>query len=191
VSVHVTIEPSVARKRSTPESVARARELRAQITDPGPVMEAAAAFVAVRQRSIDETTKRLVRLGYPPVVVDEVVTRLIEMHYLDDEEFARAWVESRDRGRPRGGSALRRELALKGVSREIVDEVMARRDQSAGAKDADLSAAGVLLGRKRTSLDREPDLYRRRQKAYALLARNGFDPETCRVAINAALSARS
>ena len=33
---------------------------------------------------------------------------------LDDEAFARAWVESRDRARPRGERALRAELRQKG-----------------------------------------------------------------------------
>src|SRR3954469_7354437 len=92
-------------------------------------MEAAAAFLAVRQRSVDETTKRLTRLGYPEPLVEEVVTRLIEMDYLDDEDFARSWVESRDRARPRGEMALRGELAVKGVPREVVDGVMTEREK--------------------------------------------------------------
>ena len=39
--------------------------------------------------------------------------------YLDDAAFARTWVESRDRARPRGESALRRELTLKGMARPV------------------------------------------------------------------------
>ncbi len=144
-------------------------------------------FLAARPRSVAETSKRLVQQGYPAPLVDGVVTRLIEMNYLDDEEFARAWVESRDRARPRGQQGLRRELALKGVPREVIDDVLARREESAAGEDPDLLAARALLERKRASLGREPDLNRRRQKAYGLLARNGFDPETCREATNGAL----
>ena len=176
------------RKRSTPQSVAAARELRGQLTDAAPVMEAAAAFLTVRQRSVAETSKRLKQLGYPPALVESVVTRLIEMHYLDDEAFAQAWVESRDRARPRGEQGLRRELALKGVAREIVDEVMAQREQSSAGEDPELAAAHTLLERRRASLEREPDSQRRRRKAYALLARNGFDPQTCSVAANSVIA---
>jgi regulatory protein len=178
----------MARKRSTPESVAKARELRGQLRDPAPVMEAAAAFLAVRPRSVSETSKRLVKQGYPQSLVDEVVTRLIEMSYLDDEQFARAWVESRDRAKPRGSTGLRRELALKGVPRDVIGVVMAERDESAAAEDPDLVAAMALLDRKTPALNREPDPRRRRQKAYALLARNGFDPDTCRAAVNTQLA---
>lgn len=142
-------------------------------------MDAAAAFLAVRPRSVEETRRRLRHLGYRPELVDGVVERLLEIGYLDDEAFARAWVESRDRARPRGENALRRELALKGVARPVVDEMLSERAESAGATQPDQTAAIALLERRRAALEREPDLRRRRQKAYALLARHGFDPQTC------------
>lgn len=142
-------------------------------------MEAAAVFLGVRSRSVTETRQRLCHLGYPETLVDGVVERLIEMEYLDDVAFARAWIESRDRARPRGEMALKRELALKGVPRSVVDEVLAERVE--GAKgDPDRAAAIALVGRRRAALEREADPVRRRQKVYSLLARNGFDPETCR-----------
>jgi regulatory protein len=143
-------------------------------------MEAAAAFLALRPRSTTETTRRLEHLGYPPSLVEEVVTRLVEVGYLDDEVFARTWVESRDRARPRGETALRRELYLKGVERQLIDQVLAERLGAAQDGDPNMDAAAALLERKRSALSSEPDERKRRQKAYALLARNGFDPETCR-----------
>lgn len=156
--------------------------MRGQMTDPAPVMDAAATFLGVRPRSVAETRQRLKHLGYPPPLVEDVVARLIEMDYLDDEKFARAWIESRDRARPRGELALRRELALKGIARDVVDDVLVDRSEHATGQDPNLAAALALLGRRRSSLEREADPARRRQKAYALLARNGFDPETCRTA---------
>ena len=145
-------------------------------------MDAAAVFLSVRPRSVTETRKRLHHLGYPDELVETVIDRLIEMEYLDDAAFARAWVESRDRARPRGETALRRELSLKGVPRDVVDEVMVERIEGAADGDPNQSAAAALLNRRRSALKRELDPARRRQKAYGLLARNGFDPETCREA---------
>lgn len=185
--------------RTTQERRAAAdarRAERASLEDAGVVMEAAAAFLSVRPRSIEETRRRLRHLGYPHGLVDEVVERLAELRYLDDEAFARWWVESRDRARPRGTVALRRELALKGVAREAIDRVLDERS-AAGAlgmpgrdaaghvplpderADPEREAAERLLGRRAASLRREPDPRRRRQKAYALLARNGFTPDLC------------
>jgi regulatory protein len=144
-------------------------------------MDAAATFLGVRPRSVDETRRRLLRLGYPDALVGTVVERLIEMNYLDDGPFAREWVESRDRARPRGATALKRELALKGVPREVVEEVLAERNAAGSGADADSAAAAALLQRRRSSLEREPDPLKRRQKAYSLLARYGVDPDTCRL----------
>jgi regulatory protein len=145
-------------------------------------MDAAATFLAVRPRSVAETGRRLRHLGYPQTLIDQALERMAEMGYLDDEAFAHAWVESRDRARPRGESAIRRELALKGVPRGLVDSVLAERSgTTAGQADGD--AARALIERRRASLEREQDPRKRRQRAYALLARNGFDPETCREAV--------
>jgi regulatory protein len=157
------------------------------MTDPAPVMEAAATFLGVRPRSVAETHKRLRQLGYPQTLVDSVVEKLIEMEYLDDDAFARAWIESRDRAKPRGEAALRRELAFKGIERSVVDAVLGERLDASEA-DPNRTAADALLNRKRSAIERESDLVRRRQKAYALLARNGFDPETCREAASSFVS---
>ena len=45
---------------------------------------------------------------------------------------------------------------------------------------ADRAAADRLIARPAQGLGRVGDPRQRRQRAYALLARNGFDPEMCR-----------
>lgn len=181
--------PRTERRQSFAERKAAAderRERRAAVEDPGVVMEAAAGFLSVRPRSVAETRRRLRHLGYPQELIETVLVRLIEMDYLDDAAFATAWVESRDRARPRGETALRRELSLKGIDRETVTAVLEERSSPEdGSRDADAPtpdqvAAEHLLARKRAALLREPDPRKRRQKAYALLARNGFGPDVCR-----------
>lgn len=135
-----------------------------------------------------EVRRRLRRAGYEHDLVEQVIGQLISLDYLDDEAFARAWVESRDRSRPRGAIALRRELSLKGVARDVIDGVLEARSSEAetGAlpeeprASVDLTAAWRLMERRRAALMRELDPRKRRAKAYALLARNGFDPQICR-----------
>jgi len=178
----------VAGRRSR-ETLAERQERRAAVDDPEVVLEAAARFLEARSRSVAEVRRRLGRAGYRPELVEGAIARLTELGMLDDEAFGRAWVESRDRARPRGEIALRRELALKGVDRAMVDELLAeRRDGAPTAADdgeavsVDLAAARRLLARNERALARVADPRVRRQRAYALLARNGFDPDTCRQA---------
>jgi regulatory protein len=176
------------------ESLAERRERRAAVDDPAVVLEAAARFLEARARSIGEVRRRLTSAGYRADLIDGAIVRMTELGMLDDAAFARAWVESRDRARPRGERALADELRLRGVDRAvIVDALEERRVASAagGTPDADPppsadeAAAERLLARNARALARVADPRARRQRAYALLARNGFDPGVC-----AAVSAR-
>lgn len=169
------------RPRPRRSTLAERRAERATVEDPGEVLNAAARYLEARPRSVSEVRRRLTGMGYRAGLVDQAVTRLTELGYLDDQAFARSWVASRDRARPRGGHALRRELQLKGVDRELVDAVLEERDGDGvgEATSADEAAAERLLAKKAPSLLREPDPRRRLQKAYALLARNGFPPDVC------------
>jgi regulatory protein len=189
--------PPQRSRRSPDERKAAAdarRERRAAVTDVAIVMEAAAAHLAVRPRTVGETRRRLRQLGYQGGLREQAIDRLIELGYLDDAAYARAWIESRDRAHPRGEVALRRELRTRGVAEDVISAALSERSAAAagpvdghhdpvGADGAsgrgDELAARRLLERRRASLEREPDPRRRRNKAYAMLARNGFDPDVC------------
>jgi regulatory protein len=178
-----------ARRRSRKPTPAERREQRAQVETLGEVLDSAARYLEARPRSEAEVRGKLLRLGYRHELVDEAVGRLLELGYLDDEAFARAWVDARDRSNPRGEHALRTELGRKGVDRTVTEAVLGERRVDAtllaasiadeASPSADEAAAERLLARRLGSIRREPDARRRRQKAYALLARSGFAPDVC------------
>ena len=161
------------------------------------MLDAALRFLEVRSRSIAEVRRRLTSAGYRAELVDGAIARLVELGMLDDAAFARLWVESRDRAHPRGERALMVELRQKGIDATIVAATLkARREAAVRWEDApapdidpeqtaggspDIVAAGKLLARHTRSLARVADPRQRRQRAYALLARNGFDPDVCRM----------
>lgn len=171
-------------------TIAERREQRAAETDPAVVLAAAVRFLEARPRSIGEVRQRLRSAGYMVELVDGAVERLVELGFLDDADFSRAWIQSRDRAHPRGERALRVELGRKGVAREILDSALEDRRNEAAARAADdgggevvdsvdEAAAQRLLERRGAQFGRVPDPRVRRQRAYALLARNGFDPGVC------------
>jgi regulatory protein len=162
------------------EGFAEKRERLGAVDDPAIVLEAALRFLEPRQRSVGEVRRRLTSAGYRPELIDRAIERLLALEILDDAAFAKTWVESRDRARPRGERALRRELQVKGVDRAVVDGTMEeRRPQPGLDDDPDLAAAEKLIQRHAAALGRVADPRKRRQRAYALLARNGFDAEIC------------
>ena len=182
--------------RTPRESLADRRSRRAAVDDPADVLAAAARFLETRPRSSDEVRRRLRDAGYRADLVEGTLDRLTELGYLDDAAFARAWVESRDRARPRGARALRYELRRMGIAAADAEAALAAREARASGADpddprlvpgageraaseaSDDAAAARLLARKGPGLLREHDLRKRRAKAYALLARGGFDPGT-------------
>jgi regulatory protein len=174
--------------RKPRETLAERRERRAAVDDPEVVLEAAARFLEARARSVGEVRRRLTQAGYRNELIEGAIARLTELGMLDDASFARAWIESRDRARPRGERALSDELRIRGVDREVIVAALGdRRDASLEAGDddddqrpsADEAAAARLLERNARMLARVADPRARRQRAYALLARNGFDPGIC------------
>jgi regulatory protein len=164
----------MTRLRETPGD---RRKRRAAVEDPAVVVEAAARFLEARPRSVAEVRRRLASAGYRADLVEVAVARMTDLGFLDDETFARAWVESRDRARPRSERAIREELRVKGVDRAIVDAVLEER--RAGEQTVDDRAAERLLAKHDRSLGRVADPRLRRQRAFALLARNGFPPDVC------------
>jgi regulatory protein len=81
-------------------------------------------FLDYRPRSMMEVRQNLLKRGISDSLIDETVNRLQSAGLVNDEAFARAWVENRNTFRPRGKPALRMELRRKGLSDEIIQSVL-------------------------------------------------------------------
>jgi len=81
-------------------------------------------LLSYRPRSIREIKKRLTKTNADTNTINRVINNLIEQNLLNDQEFARWWVDQRVKFRPRGNYALTQELAQKGLDREIIDSVL-------------------------------------------------------------------
>ena len=89
----------------------------------------AVRFLSYRSRTRSETELFLEQAGYGPDAVASAVRRLLEARYLDDEAFAEAWVDSRERSNPRSVDALRRELIRKGIDETTADTAVQGLDE--------------------------------------------------------------
>ncbi len=127
-------------------------------------------FLSYRPRSSFEVRQNLLKRGTPPPLVEETVNRLQSAGLVNDQEFARAWVENRNTFRPRSKSALRMELRRKGLSDETIQTVLDEQvDEESLANQAARKYASRLAG-----MD-WPDF---RQKLSGFLARRGFSYTT-------------
>lgn len=81
-------------------------------------------LLSYRDRSCYELKERLLKKGYQEENINQAISHLLKLGYLNDEEFASKWVKSRIKHRPRGRNLLKKELYSKGVDQEIVDKVV-------------------------------------------------------------------
>jgi regulatory protein len=86
--------------------------------------EAALRLLGARPRSTAELRARLHRAGAPADAAASVIADLTRDGYLDDLEFARAWVRSRMAIRPCGLQRLRSELREKGVASALIEQAI-------------------------------------------------------------------
>ncbi len=99
-------------------------------------VDKAARFLSYRPRSTAEVRKNLSKKDIPEAVVEAAIARMESLGYLNDEAFARYWLENRTTFKPRGPMALRHELRQKGVAASIIDTVLEDLDSSAAAYQA-------------------------------------------------------
>ena len=97
----------------------RVAELRA-VDEAARATSAALAFLSYRPRSEREVRDRLRQKGYARAATDAAVAKLEGWRYLNDEDFARFWVEHRAANQPRGRLLLEQGLRRKGIDRELV-----------------------------------------------------------------------
>jgi regulatory protein len=133
--------------------------------------QSALQFLGSRPRSTAEVQRNLQEKGFGEEAVAAAIARLVEHHYLDDEEFARYWLENRNRFRPRSAKAIRYELRQKGVDREAIEAALEGMDED----DAAWDAATSKLDRWRTLPKDEFE-----RKLSGFLARRGFSFDTVR-----------
>ncbi|MFT3871511.1 MAG: regulatory protein RecX [Nocardioides sp.] len=119
-------------------------------------------------RSRAELRTKLDRRGVPEEISEQLLDRFTEVGLIDDEAFARAWVESRQASRGLAPRALAQELRRKGVSDEVAREAVAEVDQ-----EAQEAAARALVRRRLRSLQRV-DATTATRRLVGMLARKGY-----------------
>lgn len=137
-------------------------------SDPEAARQYCLRLLSGRPRTKVELGDAMRRKGFDEQIVDEILDRYAEVGMIDDEVFARAWVDSRHRGRGLSKRALAGELRRKGVEPEFVDAAV-----SAVSEDDERTAALELARRRYRGMSAQPpEVVLRR--LVGVLARKGY-----------------
>jgi regulatory protein len=138
---------------------------------------AAVRLLSHRPRSRHEIETRLRRRQYSDDAIDGACALLGEQGYLDDQDFARFWVENRTEHRPRGRRLLKAELRAKGIDDSIADQVIEE-------SDLDETEAARAQARHRWGQLSGLDPFVRKRRLIAYLQRRGYDWDVVRTVVD-------
>lgn len=155
------------RKRQAPPP----EDVATQVPDADP--ESVARKILLDQltgqaRSRKELEDKLAKKLVPDDVATRLLDRFEEVGLVDDEAFARSWVQSRQPGKGLARRALAQELRRKGIDDEVAREVLDEVDPA-----DEEAAARALVRKKLRSLSRVDDVTATR-RLVGMLARKGY-----------------
>ncbi|MDK7082763.1 regulatory protein RecX [Pseudoglutamicibacter cumminsii] len=152
--------------------------------------ETALRLLSTRARSRHEIEENLRGKELPAEAITHVMDRFEEVGLIDDEAFAQAWVESRNRSKGYASARLAQELRRKGIAEEHIAAALEQLDGD------DLRAQAENLALKRLGYsDLPPDRYgpdrKEREKVMrrivSHLQRKGYAPGVCMAATRSAM----
>lgn len=156
-----------------------------ETSDRQKILDKVFNFLSFRPRSQKEARDFLAKKKVDTEEIAGILKYLGERKYLNDEEFARWWIEQRMAFRPSGWHLLKMELRQKGVAEEIIEGI---RNLPAGEAGNEAGIMGKEPARKVAEkkwkvLGRLPP-QEAREKLAAALARRGFDWDTIKEVID-------
>lgn len=145
-------------------------------------LDRAVGYLAARACSTREIEQKLLRAGYRPSTVEMVIYKLQRENLLDDADFARQWVESRQHHKL-GRSRIAQELRRKGIAQEEAEEALSVIDD-----DDQLSGAIALAEKAAARIKPGDDMRKAASRIAGMLARRGYSWDIAKQAIAQALS---
>ena len=86
--------------------------------------DAAYRLLSYRMRSVSELRNRLAQKGYNDLEIENVVKHLIELNYLNDEDFGKAFVREKVKNKKIGPIALRSEVAQHNLTNDLLNKLI-------------------------------------------------------------------
>lgn len=136
-------------------------------------------FLSYRPRSEKEVWDKLRTKSVEPETINKIIAKLKEKKFINDEEFAKGWAESRLRFKPRSARLIKLELKQKGIDPETINSLQLTIDN-------DLESAKKLAEKR---IGRVKDLPKQEiyQKLGRFLASKGFNWDTIKKSIDEVL----
>lgn len=136
--------------------------------------ERAFNILSKRNNSTGEIKRKLLQRKFDKDTIVEAVNDLTISGFLDDEKFAREYLEEKLKFKAAGLNKIRSELYSKGIRKEIIETVLAEKNET----DETDNALKLALKKMNTSFIKETETKKQKQKLYSFLFSKGFEHNT-------------
>ncbi|WP_203363852.1 recombination regulator RecX [Bacillus sp. REN10] len=125
-------------------------------------------FLSIRMRSEKEVRDYLQKKEIEPEAIEEIIRSLHRLNYLDDAQFAKAYMNTQINTTDKGPIVIQRELKEKGIQEKWIEEVLLSFDFS-----SQLEKATALANKYRKKYKKESFIVQK-QKIEQALMRKGY-----------------
>jgi regulatory protein len=136
-------------------------------------------LLSLRDHSRRELRDKLLRKGFSVSAVEKSIEQLEELNYLDDHEFGKDFIRYCQVVRKLGISAIRAELAGKGITGQTADEVL-----KTYSPELEMKTAFEIAHKKFEN-------NKTKEQVYQYLRRKGYSSDTIFAAIKEVYSVKS
>jgi regulatory protein len=138
-------------------------------------------YLSYQARTIYEMEKYLDKKKFKGEIIENIVNILLDNNYLNDKEFARQFIESKVKNKPKSKFALHYELKQKGINSFDIDAILQPYD------DQDLALKSV---RPKIKVWQNLDNDKFKKKMMNFLRYRGFNYDICLSTLNHFLKPR-
>lgn len=126
-------------------------------------------YLGRSMRTSQEVRKKLKEKEYPQATIESVIEWLTGYGFLNDAEYARAYIRTQQRLKPSGRSRLFQDLLRKGIAREMAEDALSEYVDDASDYNTALELAQTYV-RKNARIEPE----KLKQRLVGFLQRRGF-----------------
>ncbi|PLR66611.1 MULTISPECIES: recombination regulator RecX [Bacillaceae] len=134
-------------------------------------------YLGFRMRSEKEVADMLLKKEYEEAVITEVIHQLRHYKYVNDEEFADAYIRTHWKTGGKGPGVIKRELAMKGIGKEIAEKSLLQYSKEDQFEQAMIHAEKIVRKESKIST------VQIKQKVEQTLMRKGFSYDVISIVI--------
>ncbi|MDB5288498.1 MAG: RecX family transcriptional regulator [Mucilaginibacter sp.] len=142
-----------------------------KVTDEKVAMAKAQHYCAYQERSQQEVRNKLYEWGLWTAAIENIISKLIEENYLNEERFAKAYVRGKFNQKSWGKIKIKQGLQLKNVSSPLIKKALMTIDID------DYMATLTRIIEKKANALTEKNAHKRRYKLQQYALSRGFETD--------------